>query len=294
MMKNVNQMGVRAAFTIVELLTVMAVIAILIGLLVPALGLVHDTAQDLQQKAQFHGINVGLELYKTEYGNYPESNDNQWNIPKDARDDVYTGANKLAEAMVGLDLMGFHPASEFKADGQGLDPLGGGGLIPLYVDTTLDDREDRFVDLEKSNAFMLEEIYGTKTGSFTETSYVLCDSYAKRRTGTIEGKKTGMPILYYRADTKFKIQDSINYPDASIFDYRDNEEVLLLGTPDDTGYQHPLAYATDTTAFDLAIINDQIGYANVPFRSQTFILISAGKDGVYGNADDIYNFDKEK
>ncbi|MCF7956043.1 MAG: type II secretion system GspH family protein [Phycisphaerae bacterium] len=293
MMKNVNQMGERAAFTIVELLTVMAVIAILIGLLVPALGLVHDTAQDLQQKAQFHGINVGLELFKTEFGNYPESNDNQYNIPKVARDTVYTGANKLAEAMVGLDLMGFHSASEFKADGQGLDPLGGGGLIDLYVATTIDDREDRYVDLEKSNAFMMEEIYGAKTGSFTETNYVLCDSYAKRRTGTVEGKKTGMPILYYRADTKFKIQDS-TIPDKSIFDYRDNEEIFALGTPDDAAYQHPLAYATDATAFDLAIINDQITYANVPYRSQTFILISAGKDGVYGNADDIYNFDKEK
>ena len=63
-----NQIVERAGFTIVELLTVMAVIAILIGLLVPALGLVNNAAKDLQQKAQFHGIKVGLELFKTEFG----------------------------------------------------------------------------------------------------------------------------------------------------------------------------------------------------------------------------------
>ena len=56
----------KKGFTIVELLTVMGVIAVLIGLLIPALGLVKDNAKEIQQKAQFHGIDVGLEIFKNE------------------------------------------------------------------------------------------------------------------------------------------------------------------------------------------------------------------------------------
>lgn len=288
-MKKVNQMGKRAAFTIVELLTVMAVIAILIGLLVPALGLVADTAHDLQQKAQFHGIKVGLELFKTEYGEYPESDDNQFDAINPTQ--AFTGANKLAEAMVGLDLMGFHPSSEFRADGMGADPLDPLNLIQLYSATTLNDREERLVDLQKANAVRLEDIYSVSTAPMEPTSYVLCDNFKKRRTGTVNNKKTGMPILYYRANTRFKIQDSSSttVPPTTIYNYRDNMAILDLGLADGSG---PHDLNTDIE-FDEAIINKQIETADVPYNAQSFILMSAGRDGIYGTADDVFNFDKE-
>ncbi len=66
----------RSGFTIVELLTVMAVIAILIALLAPALTLVRDAAKEVQQKAQFHSIDVGIGLYNGVEGSYPPSSEN--------------------------------------------------------------------------------------------------------------------------------------------------------------------------------------------------------------------------
>ncbi|MCD6392289.1 MAG: hypothetical protein J7M40_02145, partial [Planctomycetes bacterium] len=31
-----------------------------------------------------------------------------------------------------------------------------------------------------------------------------------------------------------------------------------------------------------------------PYRSESFILHSAGRDGLYGTVDDVYNFDSEQ
>jgi type II secretory pathway pseudopilin PulG len=325
-------------FTIVELLTVMGIIAILIGLLVPALGMVKDYAKQVQQGAQFHSIEVGLDLYKAEFGSYPPSNDNA-QLPVHPRSNVpYSGANKLAEAMVGLDFLGFHPNSDFRADGlsdiidkQGVQhpnvqiynarqgiPLGN----PVYQ-TPEENVKCRggkagapFVELENANAFRMDDVYvPAQLGNFLPGSMILCDVYAKKRN-TASAQKTGMPVLYYRARTQFTEQDSTTLRpgvqqyynpqpgiDDDIYYYPDNLNLLLLQTPESTPQDHPLAdnagNATDVDDFENMIINRQVTRdpridIKRPFRAQTYILISAGKDGLYGTADDITNFSKKE
>ena len=96
-------------FTIVELLTVLTIIALLTGILVPTLSLVRNTARQARQKAQFAAITQALMSFRQDYGDYPES------YLSSSGD--YCGAQKLAEALVGWDLLGFHPYSSFTSDG---------------------------------------------------------------------------------------------------------------------------------------------------------------------------------
>lgn len=59
------------AFTLIELLTVIAIIAILMGLLFPAIAIVKEQARKAQAKADVTQIVSAVKAYYTEYGKYP-------------------------------------------------------------------------------------------------------------------------------------------------------------------------------------------------------------------------------
>lgn len=58
-------------FTLVELLTVIAIIAILMGLLFPAIGIVKEQARKAEAKTSCTAIVAACKAYNTEYGKYP-------------------------------------------------------------------------------------------------------------------------------------------------------------------------------------------------------------------------------
>jgi type II secretory pathway pseudopilin PulG len=297
MKSNVKQSNREAAFTIVELLTVMSIIVILIGLLVPALNKVKQYAYDVKQQAQFHSIDAAIELFNSEFDDYP---------PSDALDPdgvEYCGAMKLCEAMMGRDLMGFHPDSTFRASG--LSSLGTQlyppSTNPLYQNS-LSARKGPYLPLENANAYQLRDLYANLGVFGTGESFVLCDVF-RRVTHRQSGQKVGMPILYYKADTAKTLHD-IDNPDnlQNIYDYHDNQELLRLGKPFDpppNGGQHKLFADPDNPApgyrFYMNITNDRMLATTTaavrPYREDTYILISAGYDGEYGTPDDICNFE---
>ncbi len=66
-------MNNRKAFTLVELLVVIGIIAILAGLLLPAISQMHRSAQITGQKADFVTIANALDAYKADFGDYPRN-----------------------------------------------------------------------------------------------------------------------------------------------------------------------------------------------------------------------------
>jgi type II secretory pathway pseudopilin PulG len=288
----IKQSGKEAAFTIVELLTVMSIIVILIGLLVPALNRVKRYAKEVKQKAQFHSIDVAMELFNTQWDGYPDSD------AFDGDNEHYCGAMKLCEAMMGQDLLGFHPSSHFLR--AGTDGVGGTQLYPDEGDVTPDEyaenlktRRGPYLQLENANAYTLTSLYGSDTNPFTDpnTLFVLCDVYSRRMN---TGNKTGMPILYYRADTSKTTHDTgdADNPD-NIYDYFDNDELVGLKMPwDDTGADHTIYGTNNPEQFYEDTLNEKITTTKRPYRSDSYILLSAGFDGEYGTPDDIFNFEQ--
>jgi prepilin-type N-terminal cleavage/methylation domain-containing protein len=285
----VKQSSRKKAFTIIELLTVMSIIVILIGVLVPALNNVRRYATKVRQKAQFNSIQAAIELFNSENDGYP---------PSGALDGIgqpYCGAMKLCEAMMGRDLLGFHPDSVFRADG--LDSTSTRPLYPIPPSTNnLRNRLGPLLQLDNANAYRMgADIYGLgNTASFQEDIFVLCDVYTRTmRTG----ERTGMPILYYKADTSNYLHDPNQPMDATnsggnIYNHWDNQTLLALGKPweqaGNTSSQHSLS---NPARFYRNTRNHQVTTVRRPYRTDSYILISAGFDGEYGTADDICNFD---
>jgi prepilin-type N-terminal cleavage/methylation domain-containing protein len=63
----------RKAFTLVELLVVIGIIAVLAGILLPAVNHMRRSAQIIGQKADFQTIASALESYKADFGDYPRN-----------------------------------------------------------------------------------------------------------------------------------------------------------------------------------------------------------------------------
>ncbi|MCK5226004.1 MAG: prepilin-type N-terminal cleavage/methylation domain-containing protein [Planctomycetes bacterium] len=251
-------------FTVVELLTAITIIAILIAILLPSANMVRRVAKESAQKARLANIALALTAFRNDYGDYP---------PSDMNSSAYTGAQMLSEALLGWDLLGFHPESEWKANGGG-----------KYPTTNLEERRGRYLELATANAFNLGQLFNA---AFDPNTFVLCDTFGVRKT-TVNNKsvKAGTPILYYRADTSTKVA-------ADIYDYTDNSPLIALDKVKENDSESDVDHAlTDPNFYSNGIggIYDSQITIDWPYRPDSYILISAGADGLYGTRDDITNF----
>jgi prepilin-type N-terminal cleavage/methylation domain-containing protein len=274
-------------FTIVEILTVLAVMAILIGVLLPALTTARNAARTAKQRVQFVSIEQALLAWRNDFGEYPESD------AKSVLSGTYTycGAQKLAEAMLGLDLLGFYTKSLFDAD-------------QTVYQSNQTGRKPRYLELETANVFLLgDKPNGLLTFAERNSTnppllpygYVLCDVFGWRKVDIgnnnigYKSVNAGMPILYYKANTSGigLVRDQRQEVD-SIYRYSDNKGLVTI--PPNNWYfdsDNPPVVGFRNFITDPKVSGTALPW---PHRPDSYILISAGIDGLYGTADDITNF----
>ncbi|MBN2455562.1 MAG: type II secretion system protein [Sedimentisphaerales bacterium] len=285
-------------FTMIELLTVISVIAILLALLIPALSMVRRTAKETQQRSQLTTIELAITAFKSDYGDYPPSQE------RDEDGQIYCGAQSLTEALLGQDLLGYHPDSRFRDDGE--DGSGNklypkDGEVPdAEYEASLDARRGTYMELQTANAYKLEDLFGSGgTGRLNPERFVICDVFGvKRVTVGKETFKAGTPILYYKAHTESKKMEGDTLQDAreSIYNYYENADLIRLGklpNPDPVNDPHKLDEELFYDEEKYKIIDPKVTKATNrkwPHRPDSYILISAGADSEYGTADDIFNF----
>ncbi|MCF7956041.1 MAG: type II secretion system GspH family protein, partial [Phycisphaerae bacterium] len=268
----------RTGFTLMELLVVIAIIMMLIGILVPGIQGVKRIAKNLEQKSLFHNLEIGLETYRKDFGDFPEST-------RKGTGPYFTGAQHLAEAMVGRDSRGFEPMQSRKwtwAAGSGSD---------LYTTDakSLARRKPLYVNLKDTGAFVPSQLYGPgnfngvvseTTGAPIQNAPVLADMFYRKKilTGNNETVKVGSPILYFKANGSSDVfyKDITKAPNNEFekwkFNFYDNEALIDLGT-----IEAPVA-TTNGVAHEMDAANfyKSIADLNAPFdrplNETTFIL----------------------
>jgi len=142
----------RRAFTLIELLTVMAIIGILAAILIPTVSSVRVSANKAKTKVQFNQWAAAIESFRSEYGYYPRFDGNLVNAASSGEylfHDILAGKKSNGNALgsiaaaqhrkrISFSVLG---ASEFSAENpQMLQDAFGNLALAVIVDRDLDGR----------------------------------------------------------------------------------------------------------------------------------------------------------
>ncbi|HIJ66861.1 MAG TPA: type II secretion system protein [Planctomycetes bacterium] len=304
-----------SGFSLIELLVVISIITLLIGFLSTGIQAVKRHATNLRQKSSFHAIEVGLELFQKDYDDYPPS----MTISDGTVGHRVCGAQHLAEALVGRDMKGFDPESNWYA------PAEDDSIYACDVKQSTDEdiaacrsrRKELYIELKDMGVFVMDDLYENYTGDVYSTKEadspdhfrapVITDIFRQKKVKVPyreDSEWAGTPILYYKANSGSRLFKKVPEPsdeiEGWIYNYEDNRGIIELGTVKDPLVKHLFDESVTYTEqgqtrngmnlFYKTITNPKVSY-DKPFNASTFILISAGRDGIYGTADDISNFD---
>jgi len=332
-----------AAFTLVELLTVIAIISLLIGVLVPAFSTSRAQAKAATSRAQIRTLEQSCNLFQNDNGGVPQSRGpNPFEYDGSGSTDVnLTGAQWLALQLSGFDRSGW--VKPILANDSGSNPGDGDGKIDMddwrdWYDVSPQRDYTRFGPYVESDPKIFET-----PNTYVETHSAAAPVPAPMQLGSndwgngrcafyVDG--FGFPILYYAATPQVNEPFTTGTPGSRMtvgrFDQSDNAFITGSDTDDGRtsytgegwdfagagvgvsgagGFYHPLGifgYEKDQTEFPepasfAGVLSDPQIYSSTqrnnrgkiwPYKADSFLLISPGKDGLFGTTDDIRNFEK--
>ena len=279
----------RAAFTIVELLVTIGIIAALMAILVPVISRERIAAQTANTTNQIQRITGGINNYFHDFNGYPGVVSNNLFATGGFTNVVggmnpYTQAEDMCLALLGGLTMDFNPATTSKLLTYNKDAVGNGPLVFNKLNPSAKQAYVQKIpselptDLNATLASQYPDLVDCKDGPAPE----FLDLYSEPR-----------PLIYVRATPGALAGDAnVVYNSSGIFDatkHYDYKQVAyyLRKITGDVKVDDPMAKGvTDTSVTQLFSISTS-GGAKTAKGPGTYIIFSAGPDRLFGTQDDI-------
>jgi len=238
-----------------------------------------------------------------------------------------SGAGLLVWALVGADQLGTPGFKPFRTNSSrwsddtdrqnsGDDPTASGAYA-LYADgRTLQPRSGPYIELGKVRMSTWDVARFPADPNFVVPAEETANPNfsALRRSYPMFLDGNGFPILYWKADSAgVQMADSDRQSNVGtargVYHWEDNRElvadtstqrlILRPGASDhrldfpwtNTSQFNPVNNLPPYDTFARYIMNPTAAARLTPYRSDSYLLISPGEDGLYGTADDVANFE---
>ncbi len=354
---NVSRSQFRRGFTLVELLTVIAIISLLIGILVPSLTAARNQAKKTASSAQIASLDTGTEMFRNDFNQYPRSGGTNpfeaapGQDPYNSGNVFLSGAQWLGLSLMGADRQGYvKPTRE--NDAVAPDSFIDSADWEEWYNVAPNRDYSRFgpyADQDPKNSKTPNEfINELPNGAAGAPSILFGSNDIAGGTGGSgpwnNGRipmfvdSFGFPILYYRANPNAKRPVSVGSGGGlEVGSYDHTHNAMFTGFDGQNG-QYPLTgadrgwdltggggYASasepvhpagklgfvdsapgqaptrpespsftasiyDVQVFDQTSRDGGVRGKVVANKSDSFILWSPGRDGLWGTSDDVTNF----
>jgi len=305
----------RRGFTLTEILVSLAIIIILAGILLPMGIKSWNAARRAQTTAIIHALSVAIDQYKADHGAYPGPlHDHQVhrNAAQSPAPPAPATINTVAAA--GWDSANVDLGLTTMSENLALGLFGG-----LRWDTT--DSEVKFDpnEIGQGPSNLTPRNYKRRYPAYLDGKYLSVNSETGTKTGDLPDfddtlipeilDREKMPILYLRAKVTSDVPLTAtgygngyngvvtnNTNDANGgFRYGRFDISQIIGYTGVTGLTHGLKTVSTAATLSATTPNDAFPYLQhsvdkTRARENTYILISAGADRVYGTKDDICSF----